>query len=225
MHIGDGKVRSWIRITHDGVPEEIGLEMTVGTLQNLPEAPAGETGEHTVEYFIPLHHKAKAVTPYQHIGIDWQVNGHLPAGVFDVPHFDIHFYTISHTEQMAIPAPGPATIALFGPPPAGYLPAVYTIMGAPVAKMGRHWLDRTKVPTPANPFTHVMIYGTFYNKVVFIEPMVTRSFLLTNTTVHEAIKQPAIYNPTGTHYPGRYNIYRDGKKENIYITLDEFAWQ
>ena len=225
VHIGDGKVRSWIRITHDGVPQEMGLEMTEGALQNLPKAPAGTTGEFTVEYLIPLHQKAKEVTPYDHIEIDWQANGHFPPGIFDVPHFDIHFYTISLADQMAIPAPGPSTISLFGPPPAGYLPAEYTIMAAPIAKMGRHWLDATTFPTPSNPFTHVLVYGTFYNKVVFIEPMITRSFLLTNTTVHQAIKQPTVYNPSGTYYPTMYNIYRDGKKENIYITLDEFAWK
>jgi uncharacterized protein len=221
IHLGDGKVRSFIRITHDDVPQEIGIEITEGLFQNLP-----------IEYadmHVPLHHKATEVTPYDHVEMDWMPNGHPPA-YFQRPHFDIHFYMLPEEEQMAIPAPNAtntslASTAAFGRPSQGVLPADYTVPSASITMMGRHWLDKfADVLPPSNQtFTHQFIYGTFDNKVVFLEPMVTRAFLLSGTEVHKAIKQPTIFDPTGTYYPTRYNIYTDETTGRIYVTLDEFV--
>src|SRR6187402_273126 len=76
--IGDGFARSWIRISHDGLPEEIGVELTEAGLNSLPDD----------EYpmLLPLHQKAKEITPFDHIGFNYMNHGHFPPGVFDVPH-------------------------------------------------------------------------------------------------------------------------------------------
>jgi hypothetical protein len=225
VEIGSGKVRSFVRISHEDVPQEIGLELTPGALQDLPQPPAGVTGEYPVDYLIPLHQKAKDVTPFDHLEFDWQPNGHPPVGVFNLPHFDIHFYMMSVDAQMAIPAPSGNNLnTLFGPVPAGYLPADYTIAGAPVMQMGRHWLDRTSTvfPPTLTPFQHEFIFGTYDGKLAFMEPMVTRNFLLAGTEFHQAIKQPTVFNPAGTYYPTRYNVYTDAKTGNIYVSMDQF---
>jgi hypothetical protein len=225
VEIGSGKARSFVRINHENVPQEIGLELTPGALQDLPQPPAGVTGEYPVDYLIPLHQKSKEVTPFDHLEFDWQANGHPPMGIFTLPHFDIHFYMMSVEAQMNIPEPNGSNLnTLFGPVPAGYLPADYTIAGAPVKQMGRHWLDKTSTVFPPTlaPFQHEFIYGTFDGKVIFLEPMVTRNFLLSGTEFHQAIKQPTVFNPAGTYYPTRYNIYSDAKTGNMYVTLDQF---
>jgi hypothetical protein len=225
VEVGSGKLRSFVRINHENVPQEIGLELTQGALQNLPLPPAGVTGEYSFDFEIPLHQKALEVTPFDHLEFDWQPNGHPPQGIFTLPHFDMHFYMLPLEQQMAIPAPNSSNLnTLFGPVPIGYLPADYSIAGAPVMQMGRHWLDKTSsvlAPTLAT-FQHELIYGTYDGKVVFLEPMVTRNFLLSDTEFHQAIKQPTVFNPTGTYYPTRYNIYKDVKTGNIFLTLDQF---
>jgi len=221
VHLGDGKMRSFIRMTHDDVPKEVGLEITSGLFENLPTA--------YLDLHIPLHRKANEVTPYDHLEVDWMPNGHPPA-YFQLPHFDIHFYMMTEEEQMMVPAPNPSntsmtSTAAFGKPSPGVLPADYTIPSAAVTMMGRHWLDKfASVLAPLNQtFTHQFIYGTFDNKVVFLEPMVTRAFLLSGTDVHNTIKQPTIFNPTGTYYPTRYNIYREEVSGKVYVTLDQFV--
>ena len=221
IHLGDGKVRSFITITHEDVPKEIGIEITEGLFQNLPTA--------YTEMHIPLHHKATEVTPYDHVEMDWMPNGHPPA-YFQLPHFDIHFYMLPEEDQMAIPAPNAtntslASTAAYGRPSPGVLPADYTVASAAIPMMGRHWLDKfADVLPPSNQtFTHQFIYGTFDNKVIFLEPMVTRAFLLSGTDVHKTIKQPTIFDPTGTYYPTRYNIYTDETTGKVYVTLDQFV--
>ena len=125
---------------------------------------------------------------------------------------------------MAIPEPSPASLPMFNLAPLpGYLAADYTIRGEPVAQMGTHWLDHTmpELPPTLQPFTHVLIYGSYNGKVAFLEPMVTRDFLLGSTEVHKAIKQPLYYDQPGKYYPSRYNIYTSAQK--IYFTLDQFV--
>ncbi|MBA2330342.1 MAG: DUF5602 domain-containing protein [Flavisolibacter sp.] len=225
VKVGAGHVRSFIIINHNGEPVELGVEMTRSSMEDLPEAPHEAMIEHPFTYWLPLHPKAKQFTPYQHIELNWQPIGHPPF-FFAPPHFDIHFYTISKDVQMSIPQPTPSNIHLFGPPSPGYLPEDYIIPGAPIAQMGRHWLDRTSpVLSPPFIFQHVMIYGTFDGKVVFLEPMVTRNFLLSNTETHVPIKQPAIYDPNQNYYPTMYNIYSEGNKEKIYVSLSHFEWR
>lgn len=221
VQLGDGHMRSWIRISPEEVPEEIGLEMTAGLFQNLPAS--------YVDLTLPLHHKALEVTPYDHINVDWMPNGH-PPGYFQQPHFDIHFYMMTEEEQMAIPPPRPGNTNLalpdsFGTPPAGVLPVDYIVPSAAVAQMGRHWLDRyASVLPPSNlPFKHEFIYGTWNRKVVFLEPMVTRAFLLSGEPVHKTIKQPATYSPTGTYYPTQYNIYTNATTGRVYVSLGQFV--
>ena len=38
VHVGNGKVRSWITMNHDKHPIELGIEMTPGALESLPDA-------------------------------------------------------------------------------------------------------------------------------------------------------------------------------------------
>ena len=219
VQLGDGKVRTFVTITHDDVPLEMGLEITEGLFQNLPDV--------YTDMHIPLHPKATEVSPYHHLEMDWMPNGHPPA-YFQYPHFDIHFYMLTEEEQMAIPAPNPsntslASTAAFGKPSPGILPTDYTVASAAVPMMGRHWLDKFADVLSGATFTHQFIYGTFDNKVAFLEPMVTRAFLMSGAEVHKAIKQPIVYNPAGTYYPTRYNIYHDESKGKTYVSLDQFV--
>ncbi|HEY4618083.1 MAG TPA: hypothetical protein VIH09_07810 [Flavobacterium sp.] len=221
--LGDGKVRSWVSVDLAGDPKEIGIEMTREALLN-PQGdkksspPAGST------IVIPLHPKASQVTPFDHIGLNWNPNGHEPEHVFDVPHFDIHFYMISVEEQLAIPEYSPSTDALFNNlPPMEYWPENYfTPPGAATAEaqMGKHW-----IPTNLGaflPFTKIMIYGSFDGNFIFVEPMVTLNYLLLNVeSRNNAYSQPLKFAKAG-NYPTKYNIYNDPKTGNIKITLSDF---
>ncbi|WP_418262681.1 DUF5602 domain-containing protein [Flavobacterium faecale] len=123
--IGFGKVRSWVSLNKEGFPMEIGIEMTKEALMN-PERDKKKSPLGASMNTIPLHLKAKQATPFDHIGFDWNPEGHEPPGMFDVPHFDIHFYLISYQDRMNIPAWSESTDAYFNNyPPEGYMPADY----------------------------------------------------------------------------------------------------
>jgi hypothetical protein len=229
VSMGDGIARSFFEVGADGNPLTIGVELTKDALQDLPAGPTSETVDF-VEYPLLFDSKIQplieALTPFKHLILNWEPHGHPPVGVFTFPHIDFHFYMISPAERLAIPEPSPTTIALFdAAPPAGYLPIDYTIPGALVAQMGKHWLDHTmpELPPTLQPFTHVLIYGSYNTKVAFLEPMVRRDFLLSGTEVHKAIKQPANYDQPGKYYPTRYNIHTSAETNKIYFTMDQFV--
>lgn len=63
--------------------------------------------------------------------------GHEPPGIYDLPHLDFHFYYISDSDRMAIPAG-----QLFPVAPQ-FLPPDYSQPGPTVPMMGRHSEDLT----------------------------------------------------------------------------------
>lgn len=219
IRLGKGMVRSWISVDTNGFPQEIGVEFTPGALKDLPL----ESG-HESTIVLPLHIKAKQLTPFDHIGLNWNPNGHDPQGVFTVPHFDIHFYMIPVSERMAIPEWSPDSDAAFNNyPPRGYMPMDYiTLPGAigAEAQMGKHWL-------PSNlgaylPFSKIMILGTYDGKFIFIEPMVTLE-TLTNLKADMQFhySQPDLFEIPG-NYPIGYRIYLDPKTQNRNVSLSKF---
>ncbi len=224
VQLGYGKVRSWISVDRNGNPSEIGIEITPEAFKNITDEEDKKIPADHSTIIVPLHLKAKQFTPFNHIGLNWNPHGHIPEGVFDVPHFDMHFYMISIAEQMAIPAWSPETDAAFNNyPPAGYMPADYfTPPGDATAEpqMGKHWL-------PVNlgdylPFSKIMIYGSYDGNVIFVEPMITLDYLLSNVDSSTEYSQPEHFQKPG-NYPTKYNIYHNPDNGNTYITLSDFV--
>jgi len=207
--IGNGHARSWIRINHLDKPLEIGIELTASAFSSLPDH---------INLVLPLHHKAQEVTPFEHIYLGYNEEGHPPAGVFTVPHFDAHFYMTTNQERLAIPEVTPATLPLFTlAPPPGYMAPSYFQAG-PEPQMGQHW-----IPPPPTflPFSRVMIYGTFNGKLTFIEPMVTVAHMLMGGSTNNYL-QPAKVAEAG-NYPTKYNVYKNPQNGNYNITLSNFV--
>lgn len=211
VQMGDGHVRSWINITREGIPLALGIEITANAFQGLPGDPLDFAAS---TFQLTLHQKAKAITPFDHITLNWNPEGHEPEHIYDVPHFDMHFYKITLAQQMAI------TGAFTGAPPAGYLPSSYVIQGATVPQMGTHWLDPSspELPPTFQPFTHTFIYGSNNGQVHFLEPMITRAFLMSGTTFGAAVPQPIHFSPSG-YYPTWYRIWKNPDNGRSYVAL------
>ena len=221
VNVGNGKIRSWIKIDHEEQPVEIGVEFTPGALEELPDHEEGEAHPH---WDIPFHLKVKDVTPFDHLNVNWNPEGHPPV-FFGTQHFDIHFYMTSESERMAIPEWSPSTDVLFNTyPPAGYMPANYSTPPGAVgaeAAMGKHWLP----PPPSFlPFSHVMILGSYNGHFNFIEPMVTLNYLQSGQSVSRDYSQPQKFEKEG-NYPTKYNVWKDESTGHHFVSLSHFVWR
>lgn len=214
VSVGNGIARSFISLNPAGRPMELGIEMTDPALQDLP---SGEN-DHP-EYVLPLPAEAFSVTPFKHLVINWNPHGHPLEGIYTVPHFDFHFYTITNAQRMAIgPNPG-------APPASGYLPEGYVPAG-PVPLMGMHWADPTSSEFNGQPFTYTLIYGSYNGAINFTEPMITLEVLESGEAYNKIkIPQPLYYSPSDTYYPKHYNIYMDQTTQKHYVTYTEFQKQ
>jgi len=212
MHLGDGKVRTFYEVTHAGMPIEIGFEITASALQGLPDE--------MVQLSSPFHKKAAESTPFNHVLLDWNPHGHEPF-FYEFPHFDFHFYMTTEAERLAV---SPASPEMEQLPPVQYWPIGYVPGEGGVPQMGKHWVNLASPEIGGGqPFTHTMIYGSYAGKFTFVEPMITRAFLLRGEKVSVPYTQPSQFMITNTYYPTVYNIYfKDGK---YYVSLSNFVWR
>lgn len=206
--IGNGKARSFVKLDANKNPATIGFTMTKGALENLP---------HESESYVLALPAEKAQTPYDHISLDWASHGHIPDGVYNRPHFDMHFYMISQSERAGIEVGTPQMENL---PDATFIPPNYiSVPGEGEPQMGKHWGDITSPEFGGKPFTTTFVYGSYDGKVIFHEPMMTQEWLLTKPDTVMSISQPEKF-ATSAHYPSTYSVKYDAAKSLYTISLD-----
>lgn len=224
VKVGDGMARSYVVLDQKSdAPMEMGIALDERALDGLPSA------ENEYSYALPLPPQAPA--PYKLVELDWNPRGHVPPGAYDVAHFDFHFYRITLAERNAIVPSDPQYAAKASNLPTGdYVPPFYVVPGPPAAvavpRMGVHWIDvrspelQNLLGNPAGyqPFTKTFIYGSWDGRFTFIEPMVTRAYLLTRPDVVTPISLPQLYPEEGW-YPVAYRVTYDPQAREYRVAL------
>ncbi|NND78992.1 MAG: DUF5602 domain-containing protein [Maribacter sp.] len=213
VNVGDGQAWTYVQTDEEGTPLAIGVKFTEAALTNLP------TGSHHADEFMMQLPSGITVPPFDHITLDWNEHGHEPMMVYDLPHFDIHFYFMSESERNKI---GPNDTIQFNKPLAAkYLPPMYLETPGGVPRMGAHIIDLLSPEISGTDiFTHTFIYGKYDAKVNFLEPMVTKAFLDSKTTMNKEIRQPVEWQNSG-YYPQRYSIDYDVSTNEYTILLTD----
>lgn len=215
VSIGHGSARSFITLSSKKGPQKLGIALQGSVLEGLPDT------EHEYEYLIPLPDTG-CLPPFKHIAINWNPHGHEPTEIYGAPHFDFHFYTISKETRDAITCSGPDEALCMKQPATDFIPPFYAPTPAGVPMMGWHWFDTRSPEFNGQPFTSTFIYGFYSGQVAFLEPMITRDFLLTHPDFQSEISVPAKVSTTG-YYPDHYKVQYDSVKDFIYITLFNFT--
>jgi hypothetical protein len=203
-----GKAQSFVTKDAKGNPERIGFTFSEEALSNLP---AKDT-------MTPIPAPADNGTLVDHISVDWNTHGHEPVGIYDKPHFDIHFYWISEVEQNKIVV-GPEMEVL---PSSDFIPTNYQAIPGGVPMMGKHWADVTGREFNGQPFDYTIIYGSYNGRFIFNEPMVTLAFFQSKKDFKADIKQPAKVQREG-YYPKSYSVTYDAAKKMYTVSLDQLT--
>jgi hypothetical protein len=209
----NGKAWTWVQISKNGAPERLAVTLTDAVLNSVP---TGGHGGHdpNAHWELKFHQKASEV-PFNHLALDWNRAGHEPPGIYDKPHFDLHFYTFTPAEVAAIPPYDVDSLKFKNWPAPAYFPAGYFNPGGGVPQMGTHWLDPTSGEFNGQPFTETFIFGSYNGKVHFYEPMITLEFLKNNHNWERNIPQPSKVQKTG-YYPTKLKVVKhDGVTEII----------
>jgi hypothetical protein len=209
--VGNDSARTFARISHEGMPQEIGVIFTAKALTGLP-------AENTF-YSLAFHQKAIKATLFEHVVVGLSAHGHvMPPDGFIGPHFDVRFFMMTEEERLAIPAPPAAGFDLT--PPSNYLPPNY-VKNSAQAQIGRHWAE--SIFTAAETVNSAMVYGTWNGQVTFLAPIVTLATLSSGQSYSVTYPQPQYFARHG-YYATMYNIYTDDKGR-IYVSLSNFVWR
>ena len=238
---------SYAEVDSRGAPAAIGVTWSAAALEDLPTdsdnhrcygrstegaVEAATKCQHTHEFVLPLPDPVarNPDVPFKWVLLNWNPVGHIPPGIYDVPHFDVHFMIAPIAEIFAI-EPGPC-----GPEfvrcdqfrtgrkalPSNYIHADFRDVEAVVPAMGNHLIDVTGPEFNKQPFTHSWIYGVYDGKVIFYEEMVTRAHLLRNPDACTPIKSPEAVEVSG-FYPTVSCIRHDPATGERTVSLEKFV--
>jgi len=208
INFGGGIATSFLSRDAGGAPLTLGVRLSQEVITGVGPAQLSAILE------LP---PAADLLPFNHIQIDWMPGGHSPFGVYNLPHFDVHFFMIGQTERANITLAD--RTAMFRVPQESAIPSGYRADSEGFAAMGVHWLDSQAPEFAQQPFTRTMIHGFHDGRMIFQEPMVTKAFLETRPDFRAPVAQPREYARPG-YYPTSYRIAYDAATGDYIIALD-----
>jgi hypothetical protein len=215
--VGRGSAHTLVVTDATGHVSSVAIVFTERALDGLP-MPAGDQMD--VAFALPMPAHAPK-TAFDHAVINWEPHGHPPPHIYDVPHFDFHFYMVSSAEQARVTfksmmdSGAPAQ-----QPPASLLPAGYVVPpGTAVPEMGVHAIDTSGPEFHGHPFTATFIYGFYEKQMTFLEPMASRAYLESKPNITRPVARPASYGRPGM-YPDTYSIRYDKAHHSYTVALE-----
>ena len=172
---------------------------------------------------LALPDEAIELTGFTHFELNWEHHGHPPA-TFMEPHFDFHFYAISSEELSAVYCTDSTKPEML--PPDYVLPDVTdpehgVLPGLCVPSMGMHAMRLDELEN-SEPFTASMLIGYYGGKMIFVEPMISRSTLLEGKGFSLDIPPLAGLAET-IQYPTRFHAEFDQSSRTYRMVMSEFA--
>lgn len=246
--VGNGTVSSYAEFDQNGAPKAIGVVFQASALDRLPTAHSD--GHHCFdrnndgkidlekecfashEWVIPLPSDAarRSDIPFQWVGLNWNPRGHIPPGVYDLPHFDVHFH-IDPIEKIFAIAPGPCGPEFVRcdqfkiatrPLPSNYMHSDYQSVDAVAPAMGNHLIDPTSPEFNKKKFTRTFIFGVYDGRLTFYEEMLTHEYLLSRPDTCFAIKSLPAVGVKG-YYPTQSCIRFLSQSNDYTVSLEGFA--
>jgi len=241
-NIGNGTVRTWVKVeAKSREPRVLGVTITDKGLTGLPaendEAQQGSAKlklmdggpDHTFEYELKFPAEA-AETAFNHMGFNWNPNGHGPKGIFTKGHFDVHFYMATtdyrHAIMVDLQDADPIHVKTSNlEPPMQFLPAEYKLApNTAEPRMGSHYADVTSTQLKPGNFSNIFLIGVHGGSILFWEPMITKEYFESKPNFTAKLKLPESY-PVSGYYPTAYSVIYDRDKQETNISLDGLTFR
>ena len=246
--LGGGTITSYAEVDATGKPMAIGVVFPAATLASLPTAPSDghrcfdANGDGKIdlatecsawhERVLPLPSEAarRSDLPFKWALVNYNPLGHMPPGVFDKPHFDVHFYMEPIENILAIERGtcGPESVrcdqyAIARKPlPSNYLPANYLDLGLVAPAMGNHYIDPAHHNFHGEPFKRHWVYGVYDGRVIFYEEMLTVAYMQSKPDTCFPIQSAEAVAVAG-YYPTQSCVRYASGKDEVTVSLEGFV--
>ena len=210
--VSGATVSTYAQLDSNNTVLAAGALVPLTVLTNPPAAPGTGNAGAIVTLAFPA--QVQQSTYLNHFEMHWEPSGHPPA-VFQVPHFDLHFYNQTVAQVAAVAPPDPT------PPASDHVPAGYTYPGPAqtVPQMGVHAIDPTQLQ---NGFTDVMIAGFYGGRMTFVEPMATQALLAQKKDFTLVVPRPAVLG-LATRYPTKFTATYDAGSDAYTFEFSDFV--
>lgn len=164
--------------------------------------------------------------------LNWNTYGHVPPGIYEVPHVDVHFFIQSIDDVFAI-HDGPCGPELVNcdhfaaaklPLPGGLMHPDFKDVDTVAPAMGNHLIHLDGQEFHVMPFTMSWIYGVYGGHVTFYEQMVALDFLQSRPNTCAPIKATPSVALAG-YYPTQRCICFDAASATCVVSLESFAYR
>jgi len=226
--IAGGLASTWARVNGQGKVTWVGVTVPLSMAENQPAPGSGPAGAVAVLKFPPV---VQQTTYFDHVEIHSNLHGHAANPGFadihryEAPHFDFHFYAVSEATVRTIP---------FVPPPlppvaSDRVPAGYAQPDFSVPQMGRHSLPLSEF-TATDPWMLTMVAGFLPDvsyavlgepRMHFLEPMITRAFLLERKNFTLPVPMPLVLGEA-TGYPTEFVGHYDKDLDAYHLVFKGF---
>lgn len=247
---GNGTITTYAEVDGDRVPTAIGVIFSSDSLDGMPAEPSDQhhcfdrdsngTVDPHMECFmsheavIPLPDlvATRKDIPFKWVLFNWNPMGHIPPEIYDVPHFDVHFYIEPIANVFAIqdgPC-GPEFVRCDQferarkPLPANYMPPDYTNVDAVAPAMGNHLIDLTGPEFNGEKWQRNWIYGIYDGRITFYEEMLTLEYLKSQPDKCNAIKSPPAVALSG-FYPTLSCVRHDAASGEYLVSMEGFTYR
>ena len=189
---------------------------------------------HSYELVLPLPDAMarRKDVPFKWVLLNWNPHGHIPPGVYDTPHFDVHFYMEPIAKVFALRA-GPCGPELMNcdqyaiakrPVPSNYVHPDFKDVDGVVPAMGNHLVDLTGPEFQKQPFTRSWIFGAYEGRIIFYEEMVAHRHLVQQPRSCAPIKQPEGWATAG-FYPTVSCLRHDAATGETTVSIERFVFR
>lgn len=250
VRLGEGTVSSFVHFDRDRAPLAIGVIFSGDALDKLPTSRSDEHRcfDHdddgaiqpdaecmpTHERVIPLPAEAsrRSDIPFKWILLNWNGGGHAPPNIYDLPHFDIHYFMDPIEKTFAL-MPGPCGGEFMRcdqferairPVPSNYIHPDFKNVDAAAPAMGNHLVDLTAKEFQGEVFDRTWIYGSYDGRITFWEEMVTRDYLAGRPNTCFDIKTPAAVEIAG-YYPTKSCFRTNAETNEVSVGIEDFVYR
>jgi hypothetical protein len=183
------RIDNWGIVDDSGTIVEVSFAMPILAVDSVPSSVA------PLYYGSKTHPEVAKQTGIQGISYSYMPMGHIPAGVYDVPHWEWHVTYMSLEEFEAIDCTD-----LTAPPDADIPPGwvVETARASCLEGMGFHCFSLMAPEYNGQRFTHSFSTGYYGGKFIAYEPKVTVEYLRS--------RQPFSFAPPDMRFAGKKTV-------------------
>jgi hypothetical protein len=213
--VSGGNISTWAVVDPTSVVQQIGVTVPLAVIQN-PPSPSG-TAPVGVIAVVAFPDIVKSTTFFDHFELDWSPNGHAPARLMGVSHFDFQFYGISPQAVQQITPPDPT------PPARDRIPEGYAYPGtdAAVPQEGVSALPIAESQS-TQPFTETIAAGFYGGSMISVAPTIAPSVLMQRQDIGTMRSPRPVTIGRYTRAPNNFNATFDSASSSYQLVLSDF---